>query len=485
MKKHRFLPIALCLALLAVSCGESGVKSDESKASDNKPDVQTSAETEFQYEYPTLDCEGEDFTILNYSTTWGYYSHIDFESLTGDILDDAIFNRNRTIEKQFNFNLKTEVEDIDKNYTTYKTAILSGDAVYDAAICRSDKMSTFITEGYLWNVMDIPEIQIDEPWWDQAVADGARIGSSDKLYIMASDFHLSGFDVTMCTFFNERFMTDLGEEMPYQLVRDGKWTFDKMYDYMKLGASLNGDESYGYEYGKSATYGMTSFGTCVPAMVYGANERYVDIGSDGLPYLACENDRFYSVTAKIADMLSKQGEFLNLNSSGENHYEMVFKTGRALLLVAQLKASFKYRDMQDAYGVLPMPKFDENQQSYCCYRTGGTPIISIPVTNNDPTRAGIILDALSYLSWRDVLPVYYDLNVSQKALRNEDSIEMLSIIRGSRYFDVSRVYAWCDSLYSSLESTLSAGNPSVASIVASNKTAIETNIQKTLELLGK
>ena len=66
MKKHRFLPIALCLALLAVSCGESGVKSDESKASDNKPDVQTSAETEFQYEYPTLDCEGEDFTILNY-----------------------------------------------------------------------------------------------------------------------------------------------------------------------------------------------------------------------------------------------------------------------------------------------------------------------------------------------------------------------------------------------------------------------------------
>ena len=153
--------------------------------------------------------------------------------------------------------------------------------------------------------------------------------------------------------------------------------------------------------------------------------------------------------------------------------------------MAQLKASFKYRDMQDAYGVLPLPKFDENQQSYCCYRTGGTPIISIPVTNNDPTRAGIILDALSYLSWRDVLPVYYDLNVSQKALRNEDSIEMLSIIRDSRYFDVSRVYAWCDSLYSSLESTLSAGNPSVASIVASNKTAIETNIQKTLELLGK
>ena len=485
MKKHRLLPLALCITLLTVSCGNSAANPDDSQASDSTEAEQTSAETEFQYDYPELDCGGEDFTILNYSTTWGYYSYIDFETLTGDVLDDAIYNRNRSVENQFNFTLKTYVEDIDKNYTTYRTAILSGDAVYDAAICRSDKMSTFITEGYLWNVMDIPEIQIDEPWWDQAVADGARIGSSDKLYIMASDFHLSGFDVTMCTFFNERFMADLGEEMPYQLVRDGKWTFDRMYDYMKLGANLNGDDSYTYEYGKSATYGMTSFGTCVPAMIYGANERYVDIGKDGKPQLACESDRFYSVAAKIADMLSQKGEFLNINSSGENHYEMVFKTGRALLLVAQLKASFKYRDMEDAYGILPMPKYDENQENYCCYRTGGTPIISIPVTNTDPTRAGIILDALSYQSYRDVLPVYYDLNVSQKALRNDDSIEMLSIIRGSRYFDVSRVYAWCDSLYSSMESKLSSGNASIASDVASNKSAIETNIQKTLDLLGK
>ena len=49
----------------------------------------------------------------------------------------------------------------------------------------------------------------------------------------------------------------------------------------------------------------------------------------------------------------------------------------------------------------------------------------IPVTNPDISEAALIMDAFSYMTYKDVLPVYYDVSLSQKGLRNEDSIEML------------------------------------------------------------
>ena len=95
------------------------------------------------------------------------------------------------------------------------------------------------------------------------------------------------------------------------------------------------------------------------------------------------------------------------------------------------------------------------------------------------------MDALTYLSYRDVLPVYYDISVSQKGLRNEESIEMLEIIRDTRYFDIAKCYGWTSSLYGSIESLLTAGNGAVASTIASEKPAVLENIDKTLELLGE
>ena len=51
-----------------------------------------------------------------------------------------------------------------------------------------------------------------------------------------------------------------------------------------------------------------------------------------------------------------------------------------------------------------------------------------------------MLDAASYLSYTDVLPVYYNVTIAQKGLRDDESIEMLGIIQSSRYFDIGRVF---------------------------------------------
>ena len=71
--------------------------------------------------------------------------------------------------------------------------------------------------------------------------------------------------------------------------------------------------------------------------------------------------------------------------------------------------------------------------------------------------------------------------VEQKGLRNEDSIEMLGIIKASRSFDISVIYGWNSSLETSLVSAINSGNSDIASIVASGETSLETNLNKMLE----
>lgn len=487
MKKHRLLPLAMSLALLTVSCGNSSGQADSGQTTSSSETVQTPAETEFQYDYPKLDCGGEDFSILNTSTNWGFYTYLDFDELTGETLDDTIFNRNRFVEDGFNVNFAIEEVNTDSMYDHYRNTIMSGDAVYDVAFCRANKMSSLILENCLWNLNDIDTFRFDNPWWNTDVMEASTIGDYDQLFIASSDISMYGMQGTAVIYFNENLLADLNGTPPYDLVREGKWTLDCLKEYMALGANLNGDESFAFGVGKSATYGLMSFEDVVIDLLVGAGQNYVKIDSDRLPYFAAESEQFYDAAKKIADMLSASGEFLFLNGSADTgeHYEVAFKNDRTLMIVGQIKSASKFRDMQSSYGILPEPKYDEDQEKYYCYRSGNTPVMSIPITCADPERVGVIMDAMSYLSWRDVLPVFYGTTLSQKQLRNEDSLEMLEIISESRYFDVARVYGWSDDLYTSIYNSLRAGNGDISSTVASSKTVVETNIQKTLEMLEK
>ena len=173
-----------------------------------------------------------------------------------------------------------------------------------------------------------------------------------------------------------------------------------------------------------------------------------------------------------------------MNDSGNSHYEMIFKNGRSLFTIAEIKASSKYRDMNATFGIVPIPKYDEAQDRYYSHRTHVCLTMSIPVTNAQPDRTGAILDTFAYLSNRDILPIYYNVKVAQKGLRNDDSIEMLGIISESRGFDIGEGYGWTEDLSAKVNTMLvSTKKNNVASLVDSNRSKIEESINKTLELM--
>ena len=153
------------------------------------------------------------------------------------------------------------------------------------------------------------------------------------------------------------------------------------------------------------------------------------------------------------------------------------------MTIAQIKASTNLRSSEVPFGFLPMPKLDEEQAEYHCYQTPVSPFFVIPETNQRVAETAAVMDAGAFLSARDVLPVYYDVTVSQKGLRDEDSIEMLNIVSASRYTDVSRIFGWTIAIYDKIENSLQNGKGDVASIIASLKEKTEKNIADTLEKL--
>ena len=292
MKNRKTFIHVLALALLLSSCGQAAVSDVRDTTAEETSGETTAAEPE--YEYADIDLGGETFTLLNTSQTYNFYSYLDFDEATGETLNDAIFNRNRKAEDLYNFDLEIVEFELQNANTKFCQSVLAGDDSYDAAFLRDYYLKTELTEGYLMNLDTVPEFQLDKEWWDGEVTEESRIGKSRQALFAMTDVSLCDFEGTMVTFINENIMTDLGLEDPYELVRSGKWTFDKFCEFMHAGASLGGDESFTLKQDGNARYGAASYERGSAALISGAGIDSAYIDDSGRPQIGYTGDKFYT-----------------------------------------------------------------------------------------------------------------------------------------------------------------------------------------------
>jgi len=497
MKKIKlsiFFIFVLCTALL-MSCNNQEANKPAVAAENADANIEKNNQAEpnnnenDSYIYPALDCGEEDFTFLNVTTTWDFYTTIVHDEMTGEVLDDAIYSRNRFLEEKFNVNFKEVGVNIFDITGILRKTVMTGDDIYDAAYTpgqlNENNVGALITSNLLHNLKDIPELNLGEYWWNQNICNGAAIGNFNSLYFAGCDINIMNLQGAWCVFFNESIFQNLGLEMPYNLVKTGKWTFDEFYGYMKAGTSLNGAADFKWDLSGPAVYGMTSYEYGMAALIAASGERYIQKNSDGMPYLAIQNERFFNVCDKIADMVKNNGEYQNANNYDTGfHFEMIFRDNKAAMLIGEFKAADVFRTMDTIYGIVPLPKYDEAQQNYHTIVHSSSPLLVIPLTNTELSRAGIILDALAYLSHKDVTPVFFDTTLSLKRLHNEESIEMLKIIRNSVFVELGTAFGWTSDLSTAIFSALDKGKNNAITLIEKNEGKIESSMNKTMEYFG-
>ncbi|MBQ8509941.1 MAG: extracellular solute-binding protein [Clostridia bacterium] len=486
MKRTITLLILAAMLLQCAACGSGETPSTGDTTSANgTTTAETTAETD-PYDYPDLDCGGETFTIMNIEPMWNMNTELDFDAQNGETLDDAIYTRNRMLEDKFNFKLE-EVQLATAEYFKLadhvRTDVMSGDAQYDACYTIGSTVGSLITEGSVMNLLDIDTLQLDQPWWNQITNEQSTIGG-DYLYFTQSNLSLTAFDLTWCLFFNESMMEEKSLEAPYDLVREGNWTIDELHKLCKAGANLNGDESFTFAADGKSVYGYSTYNNGALASIIGLGITFTGKDASDMPTFDLETDRFYTAIEKLATLCASEGDFYQgVTGSNPDRYTTVFANRRALFVGAEVKDALVFRDFEDTFGIVPNPKLDEAQANYYSWTNYLAPVLVVPVTTKDASRTGALLDVMSYYSYRDVLPVYYDVTLAQKGLRNEDSIEMMDIIRDSLCFDPSMAYGWTTKLAESIRDAAFKGDSNVASLIASNKTTVEESITKMLDEL--
>ena len=141
--------------------------------------------------------------------------------------------------------------------------------------------------------------------------------------------------------------------------------------------------------------------------------------------------------------------------------------------------------MKSTFGLLPLPKYDEEQENYIAYVNPIACLLTIPTTNTETHRTGVIIDALTYDSYKNVLPVYYNITVEQKGLRNKESIEMLDIVRNNRSTLFSNLYGITTSLNDTLQNVVLYSSGTAASTIAAAESTVEQNLKNVLAAFSK
>jgi hypothetical protein len=405
------------------------------------------------------------------------------EAENGEPLNDAVYRRNIAAQEQYNFEMKV-VENGDVNGSV-RRSVKAGNGAYDMAVTLFEAMPALAFEGNFNDLKKVPNIDLSKPWWDQNANESLDIGG--RLYFTTGDITTQAIDAVSVILFNKTLMQSFGLENPYDYVRNNKWTFDRLLEIIKTpGAArdLNGDGSMGLD----DQFALTCSGRFPDAIFFASGMRVTQNDADNIP-------QFGFNTAKTVSLLDTAIEFmdsqLTMNQAKYNEgwtlAENMFADNRVLFYAGFMQHFARLREMNDSFGLLPLPKWDENQEEYYhqVINVGGMMGIPSDVPENRLAMVGHVIEALGAGSRYTLIPAYFEITITNKLMRDEDSGEMLDIIINSRSFDIGFMRDWGGLFSSSFNKNAANGTPNFTSAYeAAEAKAIEAKNKDMDALFG-
>ena len=176
----------------------------------------------------------------------------------------------------------------------------------------------------------------------------------------------------------------------------------------------------------------------------GAGELFCrNTGDDKFLEYTFEKERCYDVVTDTLELLLYEDWYISDRTAS---VENAFTNNQVLFDITRVETVNKYRIMEQDYGILPIPLYDDvqNGQYYSEISPHHDSVLAIPHTataNDEQEEAiGAALEELAYISHLTVYPVLYDVVISGKGTRDQESKEMLKIIFDSRVYDIGIIY---------------------------------------------
>jgi ABC-type glycerol-3-phosphate transport system substrate-binding protein len=246
------------------------------------------------------------------------------------------------------------------------------------------------------------------------------------------DLHISNLGRAGTVYYNKELYSQYvsankDKDELYQVVLDNRWTVEEFIRLAKKGyVAKGGDGSndiYGYDHHQAANLDFLRESSGI--RMYERNEY-------GMPTFNFKNDKSVDFITTISDFLYNSPGIL-CSTVNKDVTPPVFTDSQVVFYINILSSVMNdaMREMKDDFGILPMPKWDEEQEEYKTLIYNASCTAGIPVST-DIDRANeevsAVIEALCSESYRSVSLAFYETALKAAYNRDDQSAQMIDII---------------------------------------------------------
>ena len=493
--KKRFM--ALLLAVLTVlptliACGAENQVAETTTAATTAPaaDTTTAATEETTTEgYAVKDNLPEDLkftgktiSIISRGRSW-CKDEVSVEALTGDVINDAVYNRNAAVEDRLGVKIVNYLTTDNDNYSiteTIRKQVQAGTDEYNLFANSVYATIMYTADNLFQDMSDLTYLDLEQPYWSQGFNEAASIGEAQ--YFATGAICLSLYRFVFATFFNKNMFDEYQVPYLYDVVNDGKWTLDYQREISQnIYNDLNGDgkKDAGDRYGFITNHNMIG----VDAYWSSCNLPILGKDADNFLQYAVNVERLSAAVDKINTLIwDNEGAYQVANKSADAEQDDIctmFAQDQSAMTTLRLihVESEDMRNMGSLYGIVPMPKLDETQEKYYSYAHDTMTAYGIPLTvvDEELEMVGAFMEALASESYRTLTPAYYELALKTKYVSDEESVQMLDLVIDSFYVDAGVLYT----------KKISSFHQNMRTWVGQNRNTVSSMIRATEKVIGK
>lgn len=439
------LLLTLLMMFSVVSCNKK-TQSDGGTTETNESWIQSDVPSDLKF-------DGAEVKLLFHGTT-----ETEWNSKEGDtsVINSALFTRNNMLEEQLDIDMNyvQNTEDASTDYLAVirNAAFLSGGEGYDIITGPAYYTAALAAEGLFYDLNTADEknyISTDGAWYNQSFVEATSY--KDRLYFLAGDATSTVMDISPVTFFNEDELRrwEITDDL-YSTVLDGGWTIEYMSNLIKdIHEDL--DEEEGMSKGDFMGLFFNSGAMCVDAMLVASGINITDTDADGKLYVSWADgnaaDAFEAIYNLMYEtpgvLLGTTAEKTYYSETGFGYYseDMFFKK-QTLFSFGRIAAAQRFAtDPSLSYGMLPLPKYDENQ-GYATTPQDGYSVVAIPRSIGDHLEiATATMELLFEASYVAVRPAYFDVAYKVRYASSADTAKLFDDIMDSITFSFGGFYS--------------------------------------------
>ncbi|MGM9643220.1 MAG: hypothetical protein ACI3XI_08435 [Eubacteriales bacterium] len=492
----RFIRIIAVLMALFTVCGilaacadpGSGANTTEDPASTVKPSGDTGEAT--LYEKDNLkDSYNFNETITIYM--WKDYTMMEFYAEeNGDVINDAIFARNQSVEERlgitFEFVEEAGSSEFYEAWIQKAENDFQSDNEFDIYAGYSRSAPLMALRNMTVNLLDYEAFSVEKPWWPAALTNECTI--NDKLYYCSGDISTNLLWMMIGTFYNKELYKQYfpGEKTPMDMVEDKEWTMEKMFTMCR---DIYVDDGNGSK-DMADTYGCVIYEVNIDAFQTAAG--IVSIEKDeknGIRISKGWNSETASdVCELVGNFLSSPGCLYNGKTSIRN----VFFEERSLFIVDRTfivagKDTSETAKIEFSYGIVPQPMYTAQQEHYMT--NVGHPFTMYAVNSQSKHREASVttLEAMGSANHRTVTPAVFEVAMKVRYTDDPQTANMYDILRENISFDIGRLYASTfGNGTANLFRTAAKSSPAgLLTLIKRNVNIIEKGIDKIMDFYGE